>query len=83
MCDQLDELRLIQQAIGLGTNNFVANVPGREDALKFCAKSPQRLATLKTLNFGQNVGITTKLGNRISIKLCKIIQSATNLLNKH
>jgi hypothetical protein len=37
---QLNELRLIQQAIGLGINNFVANVPGREDAFEILCKIP-------------------------------------------
>ncbi|NCR20787.1 MAG: hypothetical protein GPJ27_02145 [Microcystis aeruginosa L111-01] len=37
---QLDELRLIQQAIGLATNNFVADVPDREDAFEILCKIP-------------------------------------------
>jgi chemotaxis protein histidine kinase CheA len=37
---QLNELRLIQQAIGLGINNFVANVPGREGAFEILCKIP-------------------------------------------
>ncbi|TRU47871.1 MAG: hypothetical protein EWV49_10235 [Microcystis aeruginosa Ma_QC_Ch_20071001_S25] len=37
---QLNELRLIQQAVGLATNNFVANVPGREGAFEILCKIP-------------------------------------------
>jgi hypothetical protein len=37
---QLNELRLIQQAIGLGTNHLVANVPGREGAFEILCKIP-------------------------------------------
>jgi hypothetical protein len=37
---QLNELRLIQQAIGLGTNHLVANVPDREDAFEILCKIP-------------------------------------------
>jgi hypothetical protein len=44
---QLDELRLIQQAIGLGTNNFVANVPDREDAFEILCKIPTTSSNFK------------------------------------
>lgn len=37
---QLNELMLIQQAIGLAANNFVANVPGREDGFEILCKIP-------------------------------------------
>ncbi len=37
---QLNELMLIQQAIGLAANNFVANVPGREGAFEILCKIP-------------------------------------------
>jgi hypothetical protein len=37
---QLNELRLIQQAVGLAANNFVANVPGREGAFEILCKIP-------------------------------------------
>ncbi|QGZ90856.1 AAA-like domain-containing protein [Microcystis aeruginosa] len=48
---QLDELRLIQQAIGLGTNNFVANVPGREDAFEILCKIPTTSSNFKDAQF--------------------------------
>ncbi len=37
---QLNELRLIQQAIGLAKNNFVADVPGREGGFEILCKIP-------------------------------------------
>ncbi|MDB9411571.1 AAA-like domain-containing protein [Microcystis aeruginosa] len=37
---QLTELRLIQQAVGLATNNFVADVPGREGGFEILCKIP-------------------------------------------
>ncbi|MCA2814373.1 MAG: AAA-like domain-containing protein [Microcystis sp. M090S1] len=37
---QLTELRLIQQAVGLAANNFVANVPGREGGFEILCKIP-------------------------------------------
>ncbi|MFM6060258.1 MAG: histidine kinase, partial [Microcystis aeruginosa] len=37
---QLNELMLIQQAIGLAANNFVANLPGREGAFEILCKIP-------------------------------------------
>jgi hypothetical protein len=37
---QLNELMLIQQALGLGSNNFVANVPGREGGFEILCKIP-------------------------------------------
>ncbi|MCA2711645.1 MAG: AAA-like domain-containing protein [Microcystis sp. M015S2] len=37
---QLNELRLIQQAVGLATNNFVADVPGREGGFEILCKIP-------------------------------------------
>ncbi|MCA2861014.1 MULTISPECIES: AAA-like domain-containing protein, partial [unclassified Microcystis] len=37
---QLNELMLIQQAVGLGINNFVANVPDREGAFEILCKIP-------------------------------------------
>jgi len=48
---QLDELRLIQQAIGLGTNNFVANVPGREGAFEILCKIPPTSDNFKEAQF--------------------------------
>jgi len=37
---QLTELRLIQQAVGLAKNNFVADVPGREGGFEILCKIP-------------------------------------------
>gem|GEM_PF-375825 len=37
---QLNELMLIQQAIGLAADNFVANVPGREGGFEILCKIP-------------------------------------------
>ncbi|TRU78170.1 MAG: hypothetical protein EWV55_01665 [Microcystis viridis Mv_BB_P_19951000_S69] len=48
---QLDELRLIQQAIGLGRNNFVANVPDREDAFEILCKIPPTSDNFKDAQF--------------------------------
>jgi hypothetical protein len=48
---QLNELRLIQQAIGLGINNFVANVPGREGAFEILCKIPPTSDNFKEAQF--------------------------------
>ena len=37
---QLNELMLIQQAIGLAANNFVANVPDREGGFEILCQIP-------------------------------------------
>ncbi|MFM6513586.1 MAG: hypothetical protein ACKPH4_12520, partial [Microcystis panniformis] len=37
---QLTELMLIQQAIGLAANNFVANLPGKDGAFEMLCKIP-------------------------------------------
>jgi hypothetical protein len=37
---QLNELMLIQQAVGLAKNNFVADVPGREGGFEILCKIP-------------------------------------------
>ncbi|NCS12572.1 MAG: hypothetical protein GPJ08_16190 [Microcystis aeruginosa G13-09] len=48
---QLNELMLIQQALGLGSNNFVANVPGREDAFEILCKIPTTSSNFKDAQF--------------------------------
>jgi hypothetical protein len=48
---QLNELRLIQQAVGLATNNFVANVPGREGAFEILCKIPPTSDNFKEAQF--------------------------------
>jgi len=48
---QLNELRLIQQAIGLGINNFVANVPDREGAFEILCKIPPTSDNFKEAQF--------------------------------
>ncbi|MDB9506177.1 AAA-like domain-containing protein [Microcystis aeruginosa CS-338/01] len=48
---QLNELRLIQQAIGLAKNNFVANVPGREGAFEILCKIPPTSDNFKEAQF--------------------------------
>jgi hypothetical protein len=48
---QLNELRLIQQAVGLATNNFVANVPGREGAFEILCKIPPTSDNFKDAQF--------------------------------
>ncbi|MFM7875954.1 MAG: histidine kinase, partial [Microcystis panniformis] len=48
---QLNELRLIQQAIGLAANNFVANLPGREGAFEILCKIPPTSDNFKEAQF--------------------------------
>ncbi|MCA2626288.1 MAG: AAA-like domain-containing protein [Microcystis sp. M20BS1] len=48
---QLTELRLIQQAIGLAANNFVADVPGREGAFEILCKIPPTSDNFKEAQF--------------------------------
>jgi hypothetical protein len=48
---QLNELMLIQQAVGLATNNFVANVPGREGAFEILCKIPPTSDNFKDAQF--------------------------------
>jgi hypothetical protein len=42
---------LIQQAVGLATNNFVANVPGREGAFEILCKIPPTSDNFKEAQF--------------------------------
>jgi hypothetical protein len=48
---QLNELRLIQQAIGLAVDNFVADVPGREGAFEILCKIPPSSDNFKEAQF--------------------------------
>jgi chemotaxis protein histidine kinase CheA len=48
---QLNELMLIQQAIGLAANNFVANVPGREGGFEILCKIPPSSDNFKEAQF--------------------------------
>ncbi|ELP53121.1 WD-40 repeat protein [Microcystis aeruginosa TAIHU98] len=48
---QLNELRLIQQAIGLAVDNFVADVPGREGAFEILCKIPPTSDNFKEAQF--------------------------------
>jgi chemotaxis protein histidine kinase CheA len=48
---QLNELMLIQQAIGLAANNFVANLPGREGAFEILCKIPPTSDNFKEAQF--------------------------------
>ncbi|TRU60834.1 MAG: hypothetical protein EWV48_00150 [Microcystis aeruginosa Ma_QC_C_20070823_S13] len=48
---QLNELRLIQQAIGLAADNFVADVPGREGAFEILCKIPPTSDNFKEAQF--------------------------------
>jgi hypothetical protein len=48
---QLSELMLIQQAIGLATNNFVANVPGREGGFEILCQIPPTSDNFKEAQF--------------------------------
>lgn len=48
---QLNELMLIQQALGLGSNNFVANVPGREDGFEILCKIPTTSSNFKDAQY--------------------------------
>jgi hypothetical protein len=48
---QITELRLIQQAIGLAANNFVADVPGREGAFEILCKIPPTSDNFKEAQF--------------------------------
>ncbi len=48
---QLNELRLIQQAIGLAKNNFVADVPGREGGFEILCKIPPTSDNFKEAQF--------------------------------
>ncbi|MFM8297587.1 MAG: hypothetical protein ACKN9A_03970, partial [Microcystis aeruginosa] len=48
---QLNELRLIQQAIGLAVDNFVADVPGREGGFEILCKIPPTSDNFKEAQF--------------------------------
>ncbi|AVQ73456.1 hypothetical protein B5D77_21000 [Microcystis sp. MC19] len=48
---QLTELKLIQQAIGLAVDNFVADVPGREGAFEILCKIPPTSDNFKEAQF--------------------------------